>query len=144
MHTYIHTHIYIHAYIHTYIHTYKHTYIHTYTEWWFSMRDSHYKVTWSFDHAALRDHVTNQHYQVSTKTVPIDTKFGRVLTNFVRLPLLKPPYDFLIKWITWGHVKISTISTFTKLIVTRLDRVLTSRRRFSSQTLKSSPIFLCF
>ena len=33
---------------------------------------------WTFDHAVLLDHVTNKTHYISTNTIPIDTKLGKV------------------------------------------------------------------
>ena len=66
--------------------------------------------------------------------------FGLLITwSSPRLPLLKP-HDPLITWPT-GHVAILKIyiSTSTRHMATKLSTVLTSRRRFSTQTFKSSP-----
>ena len=45
-----------------------------------------------------------------------------------------------------GHVRIWKIyiSNFTRLMTTKLDRVLTSRKSFSMQSLKLSPTSRCF
>ena len=50
-------------------------------------------------------------------------------------------HDPLITWPEWCHVTTWKIYffTFTRLMATKLGKVLTSRRRFSTQTLKSSP-----
>ena len=66
---------------------------------------------------------------------PIDIKLSKVLTYRKRLPPVKP-HDFLVTWPTGDHVtawKILT-SIFIRLMITKLDRVLTSRRSFSMQT----------
>ena len=67
--------------------------------------------------------------------------YGPLITwSSRRLPLLKP-HDPLITWPTWGHVAIMKIyiSTSTRHMTTKLSKVLTSRRRFSTQPFKSPP-----
>ena len=59
----------------------------------------------------------------------MDTKLGKVMTYCERLPPLKP-YDPLKK---------IYMSTFTRLMATKLGKALTLGRRFSTQTPKSSP-----
>ena len=77
----------------------------------------------------------------------MNTKLDKLLTHSERLLSLKP-YDPLITWSTWGHLTIwkTVISTTTRLIVSKLDMLLTYERTFSTQTLKSSPTssFFCF
>ena len=76
--------------------------------------------------------------------MPIITNRGRVVTYCERHPLLKLRDPFIM-WPTWGHVTFwkNYISYFTRLMVTKLARVLTSRRMFSTQTLMSS-LTSCF
>ena len=74
--------------------------------------------------------------------MPVDTKLSRMvtwLTMYERLPLIKPHHS-LITWPTWGHMAFSKvyISTLAILMAIQLGRVLTSRRSFSTQTLKLS------
>ena len=81
------------------------------------------------------------HY-ISTCRRPMNTKLGRVLTYFERLPSLKPNDSFLT-WTTWGYLTVwkKSISTFTKLTTTKRGRVVTSEERLSKQMVKSSPAF---
>ena len=54
--------------------------------------------------------------------------------------------DLLIRWPMWGHLTFWKIyiSTLTRLIATKLGRVLTSGRSFSMQTLTSPPCSFLF
>lgn len=72
---------------------------------------------------------------------PADSRLGKVLSYRERHPHLTP-HGFLITWPTWGHVTIRKIyiSIFTRLTVTKPDRVLTYGRSFSTQTRQSWPI----
>ena len=69
-----------------------------------------------------------------------DTKLGRVVTHCERLPPLNP-YDALTMWPKWGRATIwkISISAFTRIMTTKLGRVLASGRSCSMQTFKSSP-----
>ena len=79
---------------------------------------------------------------ISPLATSFDTRLGRIATHCERLPLLKP-HDRLITWATWGEISVWKIyiSTFTILMATNLSRVLTSGRRFSTQTLRFLPAF---
>ena len=67
------------------------------------------------------------------------TKLWKLLTYNEIFPLLKAD-DTSITWPTRGHVVIWKIyiSSFIRLMATKLGKVLTLRRRFSPLTLKSS------
>ena len=109
------------------------------------MRGSHLKVAWVFSHMVLHENVTNYSHYISTNIMPIDTKLGRVVTYSERFLHIKP-HNFLMTWPTWDYVTIWKIYifTFTRLKVTKLDRVLTLGMRFSTQMPKSSPKPFCF
>ena len=102
-----------------------------------------YKFAWSLIRVTLWNYVSNK-LHISTCRRPMDTKLGncKVLTCYGKLPPLKP-HDFFITWPIWGHVTIwkICISYFTRHLATKLGRgrVLTSGKRFSTQTFKSSP-----
>ena len=70
----------------------------------------------------------------------MDTELGKVLTYCERHPLLKP-HDLLITLAARGLETIAKmdISTFTGFMATKLGRVLTLERRFSTDMLKLSP-----
>ena len=70
----------------------------------------------------------------------MDTDISKVLIYRERIPPLKLP-NLLTISPTWGHVKILKIYifTYTRRMVIKLVRVLTSGRRFSTQMRKSSP-----
>ena len=72
----------------------------------------------------------------------IGTKLGKVLI-YCKRPLLLKPHDPLIRWPIWGHMTIwkTYISIFTRLTATKLGRVVTSGRRFSTEMLKLPPNF---
>ena len=58
---------------------------------------STYNVTLPFSHMALQDQVTNWKHNISTNTVPMATKLGRMVTNleqFLHIMLLCP----LVTW----------------------------------------------
>ena len=90
----------------------------------------------------LWSHVINEIHCMSICKRPMYTKLCQVLTYFERLTPLKP-HDPFIAWPTWGHVTIWKIyvSTLTRLMATKLGMLLTSVRRFSTQTLKFSSTF---
>ena len=71
----------------------------------------------------------------------MDTRTGKVLSYRERLPFLKP-HDLLTMWPTWGHESTRNffISIIKSLMGSKPGRLLTGGRRFSTQTLKSSPI----
>ena len=54
------------------------------------MRGFHSKVLLHFDYVVLGDHVTNKTQHISTDTMAIDNKLGRVVKYCERLPLLQP------------------------------------------------------
>ena len=66
---------------------------------------------------------------------PMDIKLSKMLTYSKMLPPVKP-HDFLVTWLTIDHVTVWKILTsiFIRLMITKLDRVLTSSRSFSMQT----------
>ena len=39
-----------------------------------------HKVMWAFDHVVFEDHVTTENYYISTTTVSMAAKFGKVVT----------------------------------------------------------------
>ena len=51
-------------------------------------------------------------WQISTDTLPVDSKRSRIVTYFDGLPPLKPE-EFLITWPTWGHM------AFWKIYISR-------------------------
>ena len=61
------------------------------------------KVTWPFDHVVLGDHVRNWNHYISTTTMPMTTRVGRVVTYLEwLLPVMS--HDHMITWsnkITW-------------------------------------------
>ena len=59
-------------------------------------------------------------------------------TRYDADPPMKP-HDPLNTWGVWGHVTNSKVLIFTIFLATKLGWVLTLRRRFCTQTLKSSP-----
>ena len=93
--------------------------------------------------ASVWDSLVSSRYKLNLLNLqlqkPMDTKLGQVLTYNDRLLPLKP-HDPLITWLARSHVIISKIyiSTFTKLMASKLGRVLTLGR-LSIQTLSSSP-----
>ena len=44
-----------------------------------------HKVTWFFDYVIFRDHVTNYNHYISTTTVPVTIKLGRMVNNLGEL-----------------------------------------------------------
>ena len=54
------------------------------------MRGFHSKVILPFDYVVLGDHLTNKIQHISTDTMAIDNKLGRVVNYCERLPLLQP------------------------------------------------------
>ena len=90
----------------------------TMTRWWSGFKRSLHKLK----------------SKISPTYVPLATKFGRMVTYFLWLLPIKPR-DALITWLARSHtIKISTL---TRLMVTKLGRVLNTRkRRFSTQTHK--------
>ena len=141
-----------------------------------------HKVTWTFDYVVLRNHLTKLNHYIPTTTVPMGSKFDRMLTYLQRLPpikWLKPlvmwsckitrkskiiisplpkslwPLNLKGWWVTsrllwYSHMNFNLvsllnymtiwriyISTFTRFVTTTLGMVLNTRRRFSTQTLKS-------
>ena len=97
--------------------------------WWLSMRVSPIKSHWQ----------AKSIISPLTRFLPTPKLAGWWL-NFERLPSLKAR-DRLITWPRRSDVAISNIyiSAFTKLVVTHLDRVLTSEKSFIKQTLKWLP-----
>ena len=100
--------------------------------WWLSMTGSPHNVTWPIDHIVLRDHVTTKP-TISPLTQCLSTPDLVGLTYSERLTSLKPHHP-LITRPKWVHMVIWTIctSTFTILIATKLCKMLTSRRSFST------------
>ena len=78
-------------------------------------------------HMVLWGHMKNQLYYISTFRGPNYTKLGKVVTERYRLPCLKS-YDPLITWATCEPVTNwkNYISKFTRLITSKLARVVTS------------------
>ena len=74
----------------------------------------------------------------------MNTKLGKVLNDSERLSSLKLHYP-LIPWPTWScdNFKKSFISTITRCMGSKSGKVLTYGRKFSIQTLKSSPNPCC-
>lgn len=74
----------------------------------------------------------------------MDTKLGKVLNDSERLSSLKQHY-LLIPWPTrfCDNFKKSYISTITRCMGSKSGKVLTYCRKFSIQTLKSSPNPCC-
>ena len=70
----------------------------------------------------------------------IDTSLDKMMTFCERPPPLKPLDPFII-WPMWGHMVIwkINISNFSIRKAIKLDRMLTTGRRFSMQMLESSP-----
>ena len=100
--------------------------------WLLTMRGSHPNDIWSFNHVILRGQMANYICYISTFRRPMDTKLGKIV-NYVERFLPLKPQNPLITWPTWHQV-----STFTRLMATKLSSVLIFGRRFSMQTLKSS------
>ena len=72
--------------------------------------------------------------------IPVNTKLRKVLTYCKRLSPLKPhDSDHVSKMRSRENFGKIYISIFTRFMATKLGRVLTSGRRFSTQTIKSSP-----
>ena len=90
-----------------------------------------HRFAWRHFHMKIHLHTSRR---------PMETELGMVLTYRERLSLLKP-HNPLIRWPVWGHdtIWVIYIFTFTRLKATKRGRVLTSGRRFSTQTLRSSP-----
>ena len=83
--------------------------------------------------------------KLNTCRRPIGTKLGKALNYSGRLPSLKP-YDSLTTWHIWGHMKICGTYIFPRskdLWPVNLAGCYLHRRRFSTQTLKSSPTDCC-
>ena len=99
---------------------------------------STHKFAWHTNEVVLWGHVTNRiHFSTCRRTT--ENKPGKLMTYCDKLAALKP-HDTVITWSAWGHLtnwKIY-ISTFTKL-----GRVLSSGRRFSTKTLELSPASCC-
>ena len=55
-----------------------------------------HKVIWHSDHVVLRDHITHQNYFISTATVPMATRLGRMVTNFEGLLYIL--LDLVLTW----------------------------------------------
>ena len=70
--------------------------------WWLTLRASHPRSHPTLDHVVLRDHVTNLKH-VSTTTIPMATKLGRVVTYNEELALIKlHDPSFTLFWkVTW-------------------------------------------
>ena len=115
--------------------------------WWHTARNSQPKFwitknfAWHFNEVVLQGHITNKIHYISTLRRPIDRTLGKVLHYLEILLPLKSHYP-LITWVMQGHVEIWNIYIFTfpRDMATKLHRVLALRRRFNTQTLKSSPI----
>ena len=60
-------------------------------------------MAWLFDHMFLRDQVINETYYISTITIPINTKLGKVVNYCERLPPLKL-LDPFVTWATCSHL----------------------------------------
>ena len=81
--------------------------------------------------------------KLNTCRRPMGTKLGKEYSE--RLTSLKP-YDPLITWHIWGHMKICGTYIFPRskdLWPVNLAGCYLHRRRFSTQTLKSSPTDCC-
>ena len=86
---------------------------------------SNHKVTWCFDYMVWRYHVTNWNHYISTTTVLVATKHGRMITHLDGLLFIKY-LDHLILWsseVTWPSKTI--ISTMAVPMTTKLDRMQT-------------------
>ena len=56
-----------------------------------------HKVRWPYNHVVSSDHVTNSNHYISTTTMPMATKLGRVEMYNDELPAIKPKVS-LITW----------------------------------------------
>ena len=86
------------------------------------------KMTQTFDHLVLRDHLTNWNHYISSNTMPMISKLCRVVTYHEGLAPIKS-HDRLIRWsceITW-HIK--SISTITLPMVTKLGRMVINNEK---------------
>ena len=85
-------------------------------KWWLNLSDSppSHKY-WTFDEVVLQDHMTNQHHYIYTTTVPMTTKFDRVVTYYeeVQLTKLFDPSNTWFCEITW---QIWQIKNFISLL----------------------------
>lgn len=92
-----------------------------------------HKLIWSFNHVAVWDDVTNWiHYISNSRRHKHETKQGGgFLWKYPTLKVKWPGAAHLINW--WNY-----ISTFTRIMAHKLDRVLTSGGRFRTQTPKLS------
>ena len=82
-------------------------------------------------------------WQIKYITSPLAeeaSKLGKVLSYRERFPPFKPHQPW-ITWPTWGYVTIWKIyiSAVTRLMANKSGKVLTYGRRFSTETLQSSP-----
>ena len=88
-----------------------------------------HKYTWHLNGVVLLGHVTNK--------IQMHQHHSRQGADFV---VEAPKHDPLIKWPTWGHMTIWKIyiSIFMRFIANKFGRLLTVRRIFTMQMLKSS------
>ena len=87
---------------------------------------SNHKVTQSFKHVMMWDHVINQKYYVYTSTMSMPTKPGRVVIRNKELLSIRSR-DSLITWyykVRWATKYSNYISTTTMTTATRLARVV--------------------